>query len=53
MRKWKKKSKVYRFNPPLDLATRQFIEYFGLFIKQCYHIAWSTEKIQEAKIQNL
>ena len=53
MRKLKKKSEIYRFNPPLDLATRQFIEYFGLFIKQCYHIAWSTEKIQEAKMQNL
>ena len=26
---------------------------FSLFIKQCYRIAWSVEKIQKVKIQNL
>ena len=32
----------------------QFIEDFGLFIKQCYHsIAWSAEKNTESKIQKL
>ena len=34
---WKKKSKIQRLN--------QFIEDFSLFIKQCYHIVWSVEKI--------
>ena len=26
---------------------------FNLFMKQCYHIPWSVEKIQEAKIQKV
>ena len=26
---------------------------FSLFIKQCYRIAWSVEKIQKVKIQKL
>ena len=31
----------------------KFIEDFSLFIKQCYHIVWSVEKIQKVKIQKL
>ena len=31
----------------------KFIEDFSLFIKQCYHIVWSVEKIQRIKIQKL
>ena len=31
----------------------KFIEDFSLFIKQCYHIVWSVEKIQKVKIQML
>ena len=26
-----------------ELATRKFIKYFSLFIKQCYRIAWSLK----------
>ena len=26
---------------------------FSLFIEQCYHTAWSVEKIQKVKIQKL
>ena len=43
----------------MDLATRKFIKEFNLFIKQCYHIAWSLEKntksknLSEAKYQFL
>ena len=37
MMKWKKKSKIE--------ILKQFIEYFSLFIKQCYHIVRSVEKI--------
>ena len=36
-----------RLNHPSDLATRQFIEDFSLFIKQCYHIVWSVEKYRK------
>ena len=32
---------------------REFIEDFILFTKQCYRIAWSVEKIQKVKIQEL
>ena len=39
---WKKKSRP-----------NQFIETFCLFIKQCFHIVWSVEKIQRVKIQKL
>ena len=31
----------------------KFIEDFSLFIKESYSIAWSVEKIQKIKIQNL
>ena len=31
----------------------KFIKDFGLFIKQCYCIVWSAEKIQKVKIQKL
>ena len=31
----------------------QFIEDFSLFVKQCYLIVWSVEKIQKVKIQKL
>ena len=31
----------------------KFIEYFSLFIKQCYHNVLSVEKIQKVKIQKL
>ena len=31
------------------MGTQQFIEDFNLFIKQCYRIVWSVEKI---KVQN-
>ena len=29
------------------------MEDFSLFIKQCYRIVWSIEKIQKVKIQKL
>ena len=32
---------------------RRFIENHSVFIKQCYRIAWSVEKIQKLKIQKL
>ena len=51
---------------PLDLAhvakvsdckifdlTQKFIKGFRLFIKQCYYIVWSLEKIQKVKVQKL
>ena len=41
--KWKKKLITDRFN--------QFIEDFSLFIKQCYRIVWSVEKMEKVKIQ--
>ena len=46
MKKWNKKSKIYK-----DL--NKLIEDFSQFMKQCYRIAWSVEKIQKVKIQNL
>ena len=36
-----------------SLKTNQFIEDFRLFIKQCYHIVRSIEKIQKVKTQKL
>ena len=45
--------KIKYFNCPLDLATRQFIIDFRLFIKQCYRIAWRVEKKQKVRIQKL
>ena len=41
--KWKKKPEIERL--------KKFIKDFSLFIKQCYRIAWSVEKIQKVKIQ--
>ena len=35
---WKNKSKTERL--------KYFVEDFIIFIKQCYHIVWSIEKIQ-------
>ena len=32
-----------------NLRLQQFIKYFDLFIKQCYLIVWSAEKIQIVK----
>ena len=32
------KEEITSLNRPSDLATRQFIKDFSLFIKQCYHI---------------
>ena len=32
---------------------RQFIKYFSLFIKHCYFIIWSAEKIQKVKTHKL
>ena len=32
---------------------QKFIENFSLFIKHCYRIVWSVEKIQKAKMQKL
>ena len=34
------KEEIKRLNRPLDLATRQFIKDFSLFIKQCYRIVF-------------
>ena len=31
----------------------KFVEYFSLFIKQCYRIVWNVEKIQKVKIQKV
>ena len=31
----------------------QFIKDFSLFIKQCYHIVWSGEKIQKVNTKKL
>ena len=45
---WKKKSKILQLN-----RLKQFMEYFSLFMKQCYRIVWSVEKIQKVKIQKL
>ena len=62
MTKSNKKLKIQRVNNPSDLsrvaklfdATRQVIEDFSLFIKQCYRIiVWSIEKIHKVKIQKL
>ena len=39
MTKWKKESKIQRFN--------QFIEDFSLFIKEFYHIVSSVEKYRK------
>ena len=36
---------------PSELATRKFIGDFSLFIKQCYPIVLSAEKIQKLKTQ--
>ena len=49
----RRNKKIQRLNRPLDLATRKLIKDFSLFIKQCYPIAWSVEKILNAKIQKL
>ena len=38
---WKKNSKWLK----------QFIRDFSLFIKECYRIVWSVEKIQKVKTQ--
>ena len=35
-----------------NLKTKKLIKEFSLFIKQCYHIVWSVEKIQKVKIQS-
>ena len=29
----------------------QFIQGFSLFIKKCYHVVWSVEKIEKVKTQ--
>ena len=39
----RKRSKIWRLN--------QFIEDFILFIKQCYRIVWSVEKIQKVDLK--
>ena len=31
----------------------QFIQGFSLFIKKCYHVVWSVEKIEKVKTQKL
>ena len=38
-----------KYNKVKDLI--KSIEYFSLFIKQCYRIAWSVETIHKVKIQ--
>ena len=45
MTKWKEKQKFK------DLI--KFIEDFNLFIKQCYRVVWSAEKMQKVEIQKL
>ena len=46
--KSKKKSLSQKFKDFI-----KFIEDSSLFIKQCYHVAWSVEKIHKVKIQKL
>ena len=36
-----------------NLKTKKLIKDFSLFIKQCYLIVWSVEKIQKVKTQKL
>ena len=31
----------------------KYIDKFKLYIKKCYYIAWSVEKIQKVKIQDI
>ena len=47
----KEKIKTLGTSWPFRLNSRQFIEKFSLFIKQCYCIVWSVEKIQKVKTQ--
>ena len=42
---WKKKLKIQKL--------KKFIEDVSLFIKECYHIVWSVERIQGVEIQKL
>ena len=46
-----------RPNRPLDFAREAKVydraTHFSLFVKQCYRIVWSVEKIQKLKTQKL